>query len=233
MATRKKNKEAPPKKKRKPSSRKAPIAAITFKIVHENSGDSLGTIKLTDEEFKSPEEYEQFLEQFHMDPGSTPQSHLKLIDKFKNSKDKKKLRFSSSELKLLEKALHNSYSYLGAKIKLDCLEGQLAWANTAIKDKSNSYEKNLRTAGRRLGFTKGAKEPRTNLPFDTPPKGKKRFYDPEAVTSYYEKLISSGYERKKAVIECAKKFLFPNNDACSRYLRNHRLKNIPNFRTIR
>jgi len=221
-------KRASQKNKRRPK-KKTPIKTITYKIAHENSGDSIGTIKLA-EEFKSPEEYAEFLEQFNTDPDLSPKNHLSLIDKFQHSKDNKKLRFTSSELKLLEKALHNSYSYLGTRIEVDYLKGQLAWANTAIKDKSNSYEKNLRAAGGRLGFTKGAKRPRTDLPFDIAPKGKKLFYDPAAVTSYYKELISTGCSRKDAVIDCTKTFSFPSNDACSQYLRRQKLKNIPTIR---
>jgi hypothetical protein len=228
MATRKKTKKASPKKK-------PPVKTKTYKIVHENICDTFGTIKQANKKFKSPEEYDQFLEQFRIDPDFSPQSHLSLIDKFNNTKDKKKLKFTSSELKLLEKALQNSHFYLGTKIELNYMKRQLAWANTAFKDKSNDYAKNLREAGGRLGFTKGAKKQEANSTFDfnNAPKGKKRFYDPEAVTSHYTKLTASGIERKVAVSKCVKKFSFPNSDACSRYLRKHGLKNIPNFRTVR
>lgn len=115
-AKQKQMKKASPKKKRKPPSSKASIEAITYKIVYENTSDSLGAIKLTKNEFESDDEYLKFIESYRLDPDFSPQNHLDLIDKFKNSKDKKKLRFTSSELKLLGKALHNSYSYLGASI---------------------------------------------------------------------------------------------------------------------
>ena len=61
-------------------------------------------------------------------------------------------------------------------------------------------------------------------------KGKKLFYDPAAVTSYYKELISTGCSRKDAVIDCTKTFSFPSNDACSQYLRRQKLKNIPTIR---
>ena len=221
----KKNKKASPKKKQK-----ATIEAITYETIHKNSGDPFGTIKLIKNKFKSSEEYSNFIQTYNSDPDCLPESHLNLINKFKNIKDKKELKFTDPELKLLEKALHNSYSYLGTKIKLDYLEGQLAWANTAFDDNSSTYEKNLSEAGRRLGFTKGTKKPTTNLPFDTPPKGKKRRFDPVEVTSYYKKLIDSGIDRKDALFKCVKKFEFASNNACSAYLRKYGLKNIPQIR---
>ncbi len=233
-------KKASPKKKQKPSSRKVPIEAITSEIVYENSGDSLGTIKVIKNHFYSDEKYREFEKIYQTDPDFFPHNHLPLIDKFKKAKDKKKLRFTTSELKLLEKALDNSYLFSGVSGELAYVKGQLAWANTAFKDKSNSYEKNLREAGRRLGFTKGLKEPTANplfdieptmhLPFEIPHKGKKRRFDPVEVTSYYKKQIDSGIDRRNALVMCVKKYEFASNNACSAFLRENGLENIPQIR---
>ena len=108
------------------------------------------------------------------------------------------------------------------------LRTTLAWANTAFKDKDFSYQENLSEAGRRLGFTKGAKK--LTPPFHIPPKGKKRRYSPQEVTSYYNNLIKSNIDRKDALIKCTKRFEFASNNACSKYLRDNGLKDIPQIR---
>lgn len=222
------------------NKQKALFTTIFSEIIYKNSGDSFGTIKITTKKFKSLEESVNFSQKYNFDLDLLPQNHFNLIDKFKNSKDKKELKFSDLEFRLLEKALHNSYSYLSASLELSYLKQQLAWANTAFDDKSNSYQKNLGEAGRRLGFTKGLKEPTANplfdiqptlhLPFDIPLKGKKRRLDPVEVTSYYNKLINSGIDRKDALVKCVKKYEIASNNACSAYLRSNGLKNIPQIR---
>jgi hypothetical protein len=238
MATRKKTKKASLKKNRL-SGKLAGTNQIfeVGEIVYENSDDPYGTIESVDDELGIDERMEKYLSEHSGDKDFRPECYDAVIEKFETAKDKKKLRFSDFELRVLEKALDNSLSYFAMKPEFNELKWKLALANTSMKNCSNSYEKNLREVGRILGFTKGAKKIQLTSAFSIPPKGKKRFYDPEAVTSYYKKLISSEWEREEAVKECAKKFSFPNNDACSRYLRKYRrklgLKNIPSFRSPR
>lgn len=233
MTVRKRDKKASPKKSRYRSNQTDPMNAfVRAKIVYESSDDLFGTIKFFDEEMDTDEKLEKFCKDSHGNENFPLDIYGSLVKKIKNAKDKKKLRFDAFDLKVLEQALELSIDHARLESEILELRKMLAWANTAFKDEGYSYDVNLREAGRRLGFTKGAEK--LTPPFHIPSKGKKRHYVPEVVTSFYEKLISSGCERNKAVIECTKKFSFPNDDACSRYIRKHSLKkNIPNFRTIR
>ncbi len=235
MPTPKKKKKAAPKKPRYGPSQTDPMKMfLNSAIIYEHSDDSLGTIKIISEGEDAFEGIKEAMADPQLPKDFTAESYENLIVKFKNANDRKKLRFSDFELRVLEKALGNSFKYFEMRAEFSNLKHKLAWANTAFKDEGYSYEENLREAGGRLGFTKGDEKPFTGLPYSNSSKGKKRHYVPEVVTSFYEKLISSGCERNKAVIECTKKFSFPNDDACSRYIRKHSLKkNIPNFRTIR
>jgi hypothetical protein len=231
MATRKKNKKAPPKKKRYIINQTNPMKTmLSSKIVYENSDDSWGTIKIVNEGQDAFDEMEKAMASSNLPSDFSTESYSNLIKKFEKAKDKKKLRFNDFELDVLRKALDNCLSYFAMKGELSNMKHELAWANTAFKDKGYSYEENLREAGRRLGFTRGVASLKTSMPYSVTPKGKKLKHDPKVVTSYYKKLIKSGIDRKDAVEKLVVKFPFASPDTCSRYLRKNGLKNIPSFR---
>ena len=200
-------------------------------IVYKNSDDILGTIRFVDDEEMSVAERIEAFSKEHT--GTFPlDTYLDLVDKFKNAKDKKKLRFNDFEIRVLEKALDNSCSYLEEMPKYNHLRGQLAWANKAFKDTKGRTEAKLRVAGRILGFTSSGKTPLPQSPFSIPPPavGKQKTHDPEIVLSRYEELIKSGIDKKKAVEQCAEEFPFASPNACSSYLRDNGLKEIPDIK---
>jgi hypothetical protein len=234
MVKQKSNKKATPKKIRYgPDQTNPEKMFLNSEIIYEHSDDLLGTINFMSEGKDALEDLKKAMKDPQLPKEFTPESYENLKEKFKNVKDLKKLRFSDFELKVLEKALDNSFEYFAMKAEFDNLRHNLAWANTAFKDKDYSYEENLREAGGRLGFTKGSEKPFTRLPYSNSSKGKKIKYDPHAVTSHYLELIDSGVKRKEAVLKCVEKFSFQSADSCSRFLRKNGLENIPNFRNIR
>ena len=166
--------------------------------------------------------------------------YLEMLKKVKSAKNNKPFKFSKFEGEVLETALNLSIKFQASlESELKNLRFDLAWANTAFLNKENSYEKNLREAGRRLGFTKSKHTPPKNLEeLKTQIKrgektGKKLRYNQAAIENYYRKTLNDKKERKDriaAVKKTKKKFDFASDDACSKYLRKIRLQNIPDFR---
>jgi hypothetical protein len=202
----------------------------TFEIVYKDSDDLLGTIKLIDEDLSTNEKLEKHSKKAPVD--FRPECYLDLIDKFKNAKDKKKLRFSDFEIRVLEKALDKGYSFCEIELNYNHLRAQLAWANTVFKDSSSRTDDKLRDVGRILGFTHSSQTSTITPSFNIPlaASGKQPKYDPEIIIPRYEELIKSGTNEREAVKQCSSEFLFASPDACSRYLRKHGLQNIPGFR---
>ena len=133
----------------------------------------------------------------------------------------------------MKRALNLAVKYAaGMRNDYEGLQAKLAWANTAFLNKENSYEKNLREAGRRLGFTKNKERHWiTEKPGKTGAKGKKYKFNQFEVTSCYRKTLKEKKDRRTAVLKTQKKFGFASPDACARYLRKKNLKNIPDFRS--
>jgi hypothetical protein len=199
-------------------------------IVYKDSGDLLGTIKPIDEDLSTEDKLDKYSKEATTD--FRPECYLDLIDKFKNAKDKKKLRFSEFEIRVLEKALDKGYSFFEIELNYNHLKQQLAWANTVFKDSSKHTAAKLSEVGRILGFIKSGKNSKIVPSFSIPPpaSGKQETYDSETVTARYKELIKSNDDRIKAVQTVAKEFGFASDDSCSRYLRDKGLKKIPNFK---
>jgi hypothetical protein len=209
-----------------------------YDIVYKDYDDILGTIKLRDEDLSSTEKFEKYSETVPKD--FRPECYLDLINKFKNAKDKRKLRFDDFELSLLEKALDKGYSSIGTEVDLSRLRQKLAWANTVSRDISNRTNEQLQAFGRMLGFTNSRKTlavtPESYIP--SPAIGKQSKLDSDEIIARYEELVNSGADKKEAVKQCSNDFPFACPDACARFLRKqrrkyphkHLLKNIPGFR---
>jgi hypothetical protein len=209
-----------------------------YEIVYKDSDDLLGTIKLIDEDLSTNEKLKIHSKTVPND--FRPECYLDLIDKFKNAKDKKKLRFSDFETRVLEKALDKSYSSFEMEVSLGRLREKLAWANTVSRDVSNRTDVQLRAFGRMLGFT-NSKKPLTVTPesyIPDPASGKQPVLNPKIIIPRYEELVNSGTDRKEAVEQCSREFPFASPDACAKFLRKQRhkyphknlLKKIPGFR---
>ena len=155
-----------------------------------------------------------------------------LLEKIESGGNSKTLKFVGEEREILKRALNIAFEYAtGVEDDYERLQEKLAWANTAFRNKENSYEKNLREAGRRLGFTKNKERHWiTEKPGKTGAKGKKYKFDPFKVGSHYRKTLKETDDRHNAVLKTQKKFDFASPDACARYLRKCGLKNIPGFR---
>ena len=213
--------------------KKYPTHFVRAEIVYKNSNDLLGTIKFIDDKgMSATEKIENFIKESSGEEKFPHDTYLDLIKKFKSSKDKKKLRFNDFEIRVLEKALNNSCSYIEEMPKYNHLRGQLAWANKAFKETEGRNEAKLRVAGRILGFTNSGKTQLPIPPFSIPPPavGKQPTHDPDIVLPMYEELINSGMDKKKAVEQCAKNELFASPAACGSYLRAHGLKDIPDIK---
>jgi hypothetical protein len=201
-----------------------------YEIVYKDSDDLLGTIKFIDEDLSTNEKFEKHSETVPKD--FRPECYLDLINKFKNAKDKRKLRFDDFELRLLERSLDKGYSSFGTEVDLSRLRQKLAWANTVSRDISNRTDEQLRAFGRMLGFTNSRKTlavtPESYIP--SPAIGKQSKFDPVEIIARYEELVNSGADKKEAVVQCSNDFPFASPAACSGYLYKHGLKDIPRFR---
>jgi hypothetical protein len=203
-----------------------------------DSDDRHGYIKGLFEGY-SFEEYKRYLEKTGQeDTGYSCECYINLLKKVKSEKKNKPLKLSKFEREVLEKALDISFKYCsGIETELTNLRYDLAWANTAFLNKENSYEKNLREAGRRLEFTKSKYvHPKSMEEFIALFRGKKKLgkklaLSQSKVMAYYNKALNGGKERKDrvdAVLKTQEEFDFASPDACARYLRKG-LKNIPGF----
>jgi hypothetical protein len=201
----------------------------SFDIVYKDSDDLLGTIKLIDEDLSTNEKIDKYSKRA---PTDFQQEFFDLINKFKNAKDKKKLRFSDFEIRVLEKALDKGFSFFEMEYNYNHLKKQLAWANTVFKESSKPTGAKLSMVGRILGFIKSKKTSEIKPSFSTPSpaSGKQETHDPITVTARYKELIKLDDDRKKAVQTVVKEFEFASVDSCSRYLRKHGLTRIPNFK---
>jgi hypothetical protein len=219
------------KKRKNDPLKEYPSHFVRAEIIYKNENDLLGTIKFIDEELSDDERLENFLnesskKEFPLD------IYLSLIEKFKNAKDKNKLRFDDFEIRVLEKALNNCCSYLAEMPNFNHLRMHLAWANTVFKDTPGRTDVKLRTAGRTLGFTNRGRTPLPLPPFSVPPPavGKQPTYEPEIIIPRYKELIESGIDKIEAVKQCAEEFSFASPTACGSYLREHGLRDIPDIK---
>ena len=232
MATRKKNKKAASKKE-KISNQTEPLGRIDeYDIVYDGDDDLYGTIVDHQNLPATKELINAVLERSNEKDRESYLSEdcIELYKKIKSTQDRDNVKFSKYELRIMKATLEHYFDYQIMEPEYHALKRILAWANTSFKNKGNSYEKNLREAGRRLQFTKGADKPidlKKCSVFADPPKGKKLKYDPSKVKACYEVLLRK-HPRIEAVKMLATKFEFNSLDACARYLRrNLGFKNVP------
>ena len=203
-----------------------------FEIVDQGLENEYGFIKFLNEGL-SPEQKATLIQKGAAKEADYPyHCYSELLEKIESGGNSKTLKFVGEEREILKRALNLAVKYAtGMRDDYERLQVKLAWANTAFLNKENSYEKNLREAGRRLGFTKN-KELHwiTEKPGKTGGKGKKYKFDPFKVRSHYQKTLKETDDRHNAVLKTQKKFDFASPDACARYLRECGLKNIPGFR---
>lgn len=201
-----------------------------YSVEHEGPNDYLGTIKFHDEGLSLQERFKQLKEQVAAETDYPVEFIIDLRKRFSSAKNKSALRFDKFDLKTLEKGLDYALKYFSIQGEHAALKGKLAWANTAFKNKKNSYENNLRDAGSRLGFTKSRRsENLSDAVFPTSTKGKKPTFDSFEVICKYIELVSSSTDKRSAIIKLCKNFPFANHDACSRYLRKQGMKKVPSF----
>jgi hypothetical protein len=206
------------------------FAFQVYSVEHEHPEDSLGTIRFLDDGLPPQEKLKLLKEQLADDPSYPIEFIIDLRERFSSAKNKSALRLDEFDLKTLEKGLGYALKYFSIRAEHRGLKAKLAWANTAFKNKKNSYDKNLREAGFRLGFTKGRKSTNpSDLLFPKSTKGKKITFDSFEVIQKYLELVSSNSDKRSAIIELCKIFPFANHDACSRYLRKQGLKKVPSF----
>ena len=231
MPTPKKKKKAQPKKNKSLKSKNDPFKDypnhfVRAEIHYKNEDDLLGTIKFVDEEMSGEERLEKFLtEPSQSAKDNFPEDvYFDLIEKFKNAKDKRKLRFDAFEIRVLEKALENCCSYLEEMPKFNYLRGQLAWANKAFKDTKGKTAAKQIIACRILGFTASGKTSTPLPPFTVPPPavGKQPKIDKELLAARYKELAKPGMKKRDALEQCAEEYGYTNSDACARTLRTLR-----------
>ena len=204
-----------------------------FEIVDQGLENEYGFIKFLNEGL-SPEQKATLIQKEAAKEADYPyHCYSELLEKIESGGNSKTLKFVGEEREILKRALNLAVKYAtGMRDDYEGLQAKLAWANTAFLNKENSYEKNLREAGRRLGFTKNKERHWiTEKPGKTGAKGKKYQFNQFEVTSYYRKTLKEKKDRRTAVLKTQKKFGFASPDACARYLRKKNLKNIPDFRS--
>ena len=204
-----------------------------FEIVDQGLENEYGFIKFLNEGL-SPEQKATLIQKEAAKEADYPyHCYSELLEKIESGRNSKTLKFVGEEREILKRALNLAVKYAtGMREDYERLQNNLAWANTAFRNKENPYEKNLREAGRRLGFTKNKERHWiTEKPGKTGAKGKKYQFNQFEVTSYYRKTLKEKKDRRTAVLKTQKKFGFASPDACARYLRKKNLKNIPDFRS--
>ena len=203
-----------------------------FEIVDQGLEHEYGFIKFLNEGL-SPKQKATLIQKGAAKEADYPyHCFSELLEKIESGGNSKTLKFVGEEREILKRALNLAVKYAtGMREDYEGLQAKLAWANTAFLNKENSYEKNLREAGRRLGFTKNKERHWiTEKPGKTGAKGKKYKFNQFEVTSCYRKTLKETDDRHNAVLKTQKKFDFASPDACARYLRKCGLKNIPGFR---
>ncbi len=203
-----------------------------FEIVDQGLEHEYGFIKFLNEGL-SPEQKATLIQKEAAKEADYPyHCYSELLEKIESEWNSKTLKFVGEEREILKRALNLAVKYAtDMRDDYERLQVKLAWANTAFLNKENSYEKNLREAGRRLGFTKNKElHWMTEKPGKTGAKGKKYKFDPFKVRSHYRKTLKETDDRHNAVLKTQKKFDFASPDACARYRRECGLENIPGFR---
>jgi hypothetical protein len=234
---------ATPKKKKKTACKKDKKTGQTdssqitdYDYVYDSDGCLYGTIANIEKLQLTEENIEKVLEKQRREGKKIRpplDSCIEIFKKLELAEGKSNVKLSDYDLRVLLAVLAHYFFYQEMEGDYNVLKRKLAWANTAFKNEGNSYEKNLREAGRRLGFTKGAEVTKDKLnsskfdPFPIPPKGKKIYYDPDKIKPRYKELRESEKTPLDAVRKIKKEFNFPSIDNCARYLRKLRFKKVP------
>jgi hypothetical protein len=236
--TTKKNKTEKTTPKNKNSGLKKPIETphkghffrtYDYEIFKEGIYDDYGTIIFFNEDLPEEERTAIVQKRVLEDAPNYFTEYLDLLEKLESSSTPNRLDLQGDQHEVLKSALRLAFKCeTEIEPRLQYLSAKLAWANNAIQDKSNSYEKNLREAGVRLGFTR-SKNPKANM-FPTGGKGKKEKFNSREVVIKYHELAEELNDSKRAILELYKTLGFNSPDDMSRYLRNYGRKNIPDFR---